>query len=151
MALYTLCAKMAETMIPAHKKCYLWQGMIPDLSFLFYSFCRNTKKYQNERVSVLNYTEYSSFEYFELAGYWPVRLIVNFCFLTVHGQLLQPNSVHRTPAAERPANDLWCYRCQTMEQGDRCSDLRGNHTALSHKCKDDKERLCMVCPLFMAM
>ncbi|XP_077297313.1 uncharacterized protein LOC143919029 [Arctopsyche grandis] len=59
------------------------------------------------------------------------------------GQLLQTNSVHRTPAAERPVNDLWCYRCQTMDSNDRCANPRSNHTILTYKCKDDK-RLCMV-------
>ncbi|XP_012282947.1 uncharacterized protein LOC105701091 [Orussus abietinus] len=50
---------------------------------------------------------------------------------------------HRTHAASERANDLWCYQCDTMDDGERCVDLAGNHSSLIQKCKDDR-RICMV-------
>ncbi|XP_015600390.1 uncharacterized protein LOC107270163 isoform X2 [Cephus cinctus] len=50
---------------------------------------------------------------------------------------------HRTHAASERANDLWCYQCDTMDDGERCVDLAGNYSSLIQKCKDDK-RICMV-------
>ena len=41
-------------------------------------------------------------------------------------------------------NDLSCYQCDTMEDGEKCSNLAmGNKTAMLKKCQGDK-RLCMV-------
>ncbi|XP_014476233.1 PREDICTED: uncharacterized protein LOC106745283 [Dinoponera quadriceps] len=69
------------------------------------------------------------------------------CFLLVaaialtSGQLMSKE--HRTHAASERANDLWCYQCDTMEDGDKCSNLTSNTTSFQHKCLDDK-RICMV-------
>ncbi|XP_076636609.1 uncharacterized protein LOC143349328 [Colletes latitarsis] len=69
------------------------------------------------------------------------------CFLIVasivlvNGQIL--STEHRTNAALERANDLWCYRCDTMEDEERCSNLTGNYTSFMHKCTGDK-RTCMV-------
>ncbi|XP_017791519.1 PREDICTED: uncharacterized protein LOC108573567 [Habropoda laboriosa] len=69
------------------------------------------------------------------------------CFLIfvsliiANGQLLTKK--HRTHAASKRENDLWCYQCDTMEDGDRCSNITGNYSAFQHKCTGDK-RTCMV-------
>ncbi|XP_077266216.1 uncharacterized protein LOC143899661 [Temnothorax americanus] len=72
------------------------------------------------------------------------------CFLLVtlialtSGQLMSKE--HRTHAASERANDLWCYRCFTMNDGEKCIDLTGNTgntSTYNHKCVDDK-RICMV-------
>ncbi|KAH0944880.1 hypothetical protein HN011_004507 [Eciton burchellii] len=57
------------------------------------------------------------------------------------GQLMSKE--HRTHAASERANDLWCYHCDTMEDGEKCSNLSGNYSAFEYKCMDDK-RICMV-------
>jgi len=57
------------------------------------------------------------------------------------GQLMSKE--HRTHAASERANDLWCYQCDTMEDGEKCSNLSGNYSAFEYKCMDDK-RVCMV-------
>ncbi|XP_034186842.1 uncharacterized protein LOC117607348 isoform X1 [Osmia lignaria lignaria] len=61
--------------------------------------------------------------------------------MQLSGQLL--STEHRTHAAAERVNDLWCYQCDTMEDGERCSNLTGNYTAFEHKCTGDK-RTCMV-------
>ncbi|XP_076663661.1 uncharacterized protein LOC143366450 [Andrena cerasifolii] len=58
-----------------------------------------------------------------------------------NGQILSKE--HRTIAASKRVNDLWCYQCDTMEDGDRCSNLTGNYSVFKHKCTGDK-RTCMV-------
>ncbi|XP_014599449.1 PREDICTED: uncharacterized protein LOC106784435 isoform X1 [Polistes canadensis] len=69
------------------------------------------------------------------------------CFLIIvsivlsDGQLMTKE--HRTNAASERPNNLWCYQCDSMEDGDLCSDLPYNHSSFIHKCKDDK-RICMV-------
>lgn len=53
---------------------------------------------------------------------------------------------HRTQAASEKANDLWCYQCFTMDDGEKCINLTGNtgnSSTFRHKCTDDK-RICMV-------
>lgn len=50
---------------------------------------------------------------------------------------------HRTQAASERVNNLWCYQCETMEDGERCSNLTGNYSAFEYKCTGDK-RTCMV-------
>lgn len=57
------------------------------------------------------------------------------------GQLMSKE--HRTHAASERANDLWCYQCDTMDDGERCANLTGNFSSFMHKCMDDK-RICMV-------
>ncbi|XP_076375480.1 uncharacterized protein LOC117219454 isoform X1 [Megalopta genalis] len=58
-----------------------------------------------------------------------------------NGQFL--STEHKTPQASERVNDLWCYQCDTMEDGERCSNLTGNYSAFEHKCTGDK-RTCMV-------
>ncbi|XP_026480073.1 uncharacterized protein LOC113386508 [Ctenocephalides felis] len=50
---------------------------------------------------------------------------------------------HRTQAAVERVNDLWCYQCDSMEDGDKCVDVSANHSSTIKKCKDDR-RVCMV-------
>ncbi|XP_048512625.1 uncharacterized protein LOC105693656 isoform X2 [Athalia rosae] len=64
-------------------------------------------------------------------------------FLAISDAQLSTKELHRTHAASERANDLWCYQCDTMEDGEKCGDLPGNHSSLMRKCKDDK-RICMV-------
>lgn len=61
--------------------------------------------------------------------------------LIFSGQLLQKE--HRTHAATERANDLHCYQCDSMEDGEQCAELVGNHTSFQKKCKSDK-RICIV-------
>ncbi|KAG7208430.1 hypothetical protein KM043_014660 [Ampulex compressa] len=69
------------------------------------------------------------------------------CFLILasralaNGQLMSQE--HRTHAASERVNDLWCYQCDTMDDGEKCANLTGNYSAFEHKCTDDK-RICMV-------
>ncbi|XP_029167824.1 uncharacterized protein LOC114938181 isoform X2 [Nylanderia fulva] len=78
-----------------------------------------------------------------------IRIAVT-CFLLIamitftSGQLSMKE--HRTQAASEKANDLWCYQCFTMEDGEKCINLTGNtgnSSTFRHKCTDDK-RICMV-------
>lgn len=65
-------------------------------------------------------------------------------FMMKAGQLSMKE--HRTHAASEKANDLWCYQCFTMEDGEECINLTnniGNSSTFRHKCTDDK-RMCMV-------
>ena len=50
---------------------------------------------------------------------------------------------HKTHAATERVNDLSCYQCDTMEDGEKCADLHVNNTSLVQKCTDDK-RICIV-------
>nr|XP_050852614.1 uncharacterized protein LOC127064950 isoform X1 [Vespula vulgaris] len=68
-------------------------------------------------------------------------LIIASIVLSDAGQLMAKE--HRTHAASERPNDLWCYQCDTMDDGELCSDLSSNHSSFMQKCKDDK-RICMV-------
>ncbi|CAD6229944.1 hypothetical protein G9C98_004458 [Cotesia typhae] len=57
------------------------------------------------------------------------------------GQLL--STEHRTHAATERANDLNCYECDTIKDGEHCVNPNSNYTWLKKKCKDDR-RQCMV-------
>ncbi|XP_017888393.1 uncharacterized protein LOC108629937 [Ceratina calcarata] len=59
----------------------------------------------------------------------------------INGQLL--STEHRTHAASERVNDLWCYRCDTIEEGEKCINITENYTDFRHKCIGDK-RTCMV-------
>ncbi|XP_076242975.1 uncharacterized protein LOC143184542 [Calliopsis andreniformis] len=69
------------------------------------------------------------------------------CFVIIasitlaNGQILSKE--HRTHAASKRVNDLWCYQCHTMEDGEKCSNLTENYSDFKHKCTGDK-RTCMV-------
>jgi len=71
-------------------------------------------------------------------------------FITKTGQLLSKE--HRTNAAAERSNDLWCYQCDSMDDGDRCINLTdniGNSSTFKHKCINDK-RMCMVsCEIYL--
>uniref|UniRef100_A0A6B2E9J9 Putative conserved secreted protein n=1 Tax=Phlebotomus kandelakii TaxID=1109342 RepID=A0A6B2E9J9_9DIPT len=59
-------------------------------------------------------------------------------------QSLTTHSLRKTPAAAAKGNDLWCYACETMEDGEMCADVQsGNHSNLIRKCKAE-EFSCMV-------
>ncbi|XP_073848251.1 uncharacterized protein isoform X2 [Musca autumnalis] len=62
---------------------------------------------------------------------------------TVAGQSLT-TAIHRTQAAQERINDLKCYKCDTMDDGDLCVDVvNSNATNFIHKCEGD-EFICMV-------
>lgn len=48
-----------------------------------------------------------------------------------------------TAKAKEKPNDLWCYNCDTMEQGAICGNLSTNHSSLIKKCLEE-ELMCMV-------
>lgn len=51
---------------------------------------------------------------------------------------------HRTKAATEKQNDLWCYKCDSMSDGERCQDLQDNSTSLHMKCSKEHKK-CQVC------
>jgi hypothetical protein len=51
----------------------------------------------------------------------------------------------KTPQAAEKANDLRCYVCDSMDSGERCSNLDTTNDTFVRKCQDDK-RTCMVRP-----
>ncbi|XP_037040578.1 uncharacterized protein LOC119077475 [Bradysia coprophila] len=54
------------------------------------------------------------------------------------------NTVHKTQAAAEKHNDMWCYSCHSMEDGDICIDnITANYSSFMKKCKDE-EFICMV-------
>lgn len=54
------------------------------------------------------------------------------------------NTIHKTQAAAEKHNDVWCYSCHSMEDGDVCIDnITANYSSFMKKCKDD-EYICMV-------
>lgn len=63
------------------------------------------------------------------------------CLTVDAGQLL--STEHRTHAATERANDLRCFECDTIEDGEYCVNPNRNYTWLMKKCKDDR-RQCMV-------
>lgn len=70
---------------------------------------------------------------------------INGSFIAKTGQLLMSKE-HRTKEASEKANDLWCYKCDSMDEGDRCinlTDNTGDNSTFKHKCINDK-RICMV-------
>ncbi|XP_057668668.1 uncharacterized protein LOC130901360 [Diorhabda carinulata] len=51
---------------------------------------------------------------------------------------------HRTKGATEKQHDLWCYRCDTMLDGERCLDVEGNNNSyLHHKCTREQKK-CQV-------
>lgn len=58
----------------------------------------------------------------------------------------QPDATHslrKTPSAQAKGQELWCYSCDSMEDGELCTDLTGNNSNLFKKCKSD-EYFCTV-------
>ncbi|RZB40790.1 uncharacterized protein BDFB_009942 [Asbolus verrucosus] len=67
--------------------------------------------------------------------------------VVVTGKLLITDSSeqqqHRTKAATEKQHDLWCYRCDTMVDGERCLDLVGNYSYMHTKCHKEQKK-CQV-------
>ncbi|EDW01706.1 uncharacterized protein LOC6560745 [Drosophila grimshawi] len=58
--------------------------------------------------------------------------------------LTNSGHIHRTAAAIERVNKLWCYACDTMDDGPACVDvLERNDTTLMKKCQGE-EFICMV-------
>ncbi|XP_066156292.1 uncharacterized protein [Euwallacea fornicatus] len=65
-----------------------------------------------------------------------------FQFLT--SQAIQTSETqHRTKAASEKQHDLWCYRCDSMVEGEKCLDLAGNYSYLHQKCGKEQKK-CQV-------
>uniref|UniRef100_A0A1B0A9C7 Snake toxin/toxin-like domain-containing protein n=1 Tax=Glossina pallidipes TaxID=7398 RepID=A0A1B0A9C7_GLOPL len=72
-----------------------------------------------------------------------LAIVLALIKLNTAGQSLT-NAIHRTLAAQERINDLWCYDCNTMDQGDLCVDiLKLNMSGLLKKCTGD-DFICMV-------
>ncbi|XP_037953435.1 uncharacterized protein LOC119683723 isoform X2 [Teleopsis dalmanni] len=54
------------------------------------------------------------------------------------------NAIHRTQAAIERVNDLWCYECDTMDNGTACVDALGSNTTIYNKKCKGEEFICMV-------
>ncbi|ALC40797.1 CG3955, partial [Drosophila busckii] len=53
-------------------------------------------------------------------------------------------TIHRTAAATERVNNLWCYACDTMDDGEDCVDvLQRNNSSVMRKC-EGQEFFCMV-------
>ncbi|GAB0092146.1 uncharacterized protein DMENIID0001_071190 [Sergentomyia squamirostris] len=65
-------------------------------------------------------------------------------FDEAQSQSLTTHSLRKTPAAAAKMNDLWCYTCETMEDGELCINVsEKNHSLMIKRCKAD-EFSCMV-------
>lgn len=53
-------------------------------------------------------------------------------------QTLTTHSLRKTPNALAKGQELWCYSCDSMEEGEQCLDLTGNHSNLMTKCKPEE-------------
>ncbi|PNF42240.1 hypothetical protein B7P43_G05506, partial [Cryptotermes secundus] len=56
---------------------------------------------------------------------------------------LLDEKTRKTPQAAEKANDLSCFVCDSMDAGERCSNLNTSGVSFIHKCHDDR-RICMV-------
>lgn len=67
-----------------------------------------------------------------------------FSFFAVYYCLgIENYGTYLTAKAKEKPNDLWCYNCDTMEQGATCGNLSTNHSSLIKKCQEE-ELMCMV-------
>lgn len=72
-----------------------------------------------------------------------MNLLYNFILISVECQSLI-NTIHKTQAAAEKHNDMWCYTCHSMENGDMCVDnITANYSTFMKKCRDE-EFTCMV-------
>lgn len=70
--------------------------------------------------------------------------LFSFHFLRTALSQSLTNTIHKTQAAAEKHNDMWCYSCHSMEDGDICIDnITANYSSFMKKCKDD-EYICMV-------
>lgn len=85
--------------------------------------------------------QHSTLKHIVLPGHYN-RLILQTLF-AVFSQSLT-NTIHKTQAAAEKHNDVWCYSCHSMEDGDICiENITANYSSFMKKCKDD-EYICMV-------
>ncbi|XP_045467331.1 uncharacterized protein LOC123675833 [Harmonia axyridis] len=68
-----------------------------------------------------------------------VIILIYLMFLPTNSSEIQ----YRTKWASEKHHDLWCYRCDTMVDGESCLDLHGNHTWMNMKCSKDQKK-CQV-------
>jgi len=72
---------------------------------------------------------------------WVILLTV-IISSTISGEFI--NNQHQTDGAKMKKHDLWCYKCDTMDDGDKCSNLStGNESKLVYKCPEHRN-ICMV-------
>lgn len=50
---------------------------------------------------------------------------------------------HQTKEAREKQHDLWCHKCDSMFDGDKCLNLTHNSSSLHHKCSKE-QRKCLV-------
>ncbi|XP_046667396.1 uncharacterized protein LOC124359045 [Homalodisca vitripennis] len=73
---------------------------------------------------------------------WTVMLIV-VASASISGEFISDQH-HQTDGAKVKKLDLWCYKCDTMDDGDRCSNLSsGDESKLVYKCPEHRT-ICMV-------
>lgn len=97
-----------------------------------------------KKNEILNYQEIWVFvlNKKKIMIYVPIWLLITVINIGV-GQHLTSH-IHRTQAATEKENNLHCYTCDTMEDGDYCVDLLVNHsTSMRRKCNFD-EFVCMI-------
>ncbi|KAH8371864.1 hypothetical protein KR093_009178 [Drosophila rubida] len=64
--------------------------------------------------------------------------------VSLSNSLTSGGHIHRTAAAIERVNKLWCYACDTMDDGQACVDVVvRNDTAMMKKCQGE-EFICMV-------
>ncbi|XP_054258238.1 uncharacterized protein LOC128983104 [Macrosteles quadrilineatus] len=72
---------------------------------------------------------------------WVVSCII-IITSSISGEFI--NNQHQTEGAKMKKHDVWCYKCDTMDDGDRCSNLSaGNESKLVYKCPEHRT-ICMV-------
>lgn len=54
---------------------------------------------------------------------------------------------HQTKEAREKQHDLWCHKCDSMFDGDKCLNLTHNSSSLHHKCSKE-QRKCLVILFF---
>ena len=66
------------------------------------------------------------------------------CSSSSYQTTLTTHSLRKTPSAQAKGQELWCYSCDSMEDGDLCTDITNNNNSnLFKKCKPD-EYFCTV-------
>lgn len=81
-----------------------------------------------------------------LRGYY--TFFVRFFFLEIFPAIQSftdsSETQHRTKAASEKQHDLWCHKCDSMIDGEKCLDLSGNYSYLHQKCSKEQKK-CQVC------
>lgn len=70
-------------------------------------------------------------------------LYFSFALSVYYSLGIENYGTYLTAKAKEKPNDLWCYNCDTMEQGAICGNLSTNHSSLIKKCQEE-ELMCMV-------